>query len=1225
MDEVDRSPRRPSDSTADQAPAADPTLDLPEVVPGAEVDPRALAAAQAPQNAADIVAEHTSGGTYQGSPGEQETRYGAGSLPGYVRPSGAANPITGQRALDAATGAGGEPETETTEEGVAAKPANARKRPLGGLTERAERAGVNSALSSAAGHLADEGMRRGGQAADQVVRLAANRYAPGVYDAVKNSRLGRRGLDWAEGSRLGGKLPKSFWNGFRGDGKKGKGGKQKAKGSGSGEGSSRGKYKVTMAVAVKVLVPFVCVLLFFAMIMGFEATDGDTQVQPEDASDAEVAKYFPEGWQRILQQASDKAAASGAEDFATVPWTVLAGIAATQTDFARYSPYDNIDRDPGRTATAVPRGGGTGGEGGDVEDVANTGGAGPGPISGVSGAGSTATVGSGHPGPPSGDLSHQMGWFLYALRMHESGGNYTSGKGKGGACGAYQYMNGTWNNYGGRRTACDAPPSMQDRRAREDVIDRWQRYKKWQQVAVAHFYPKWANSPENWDRCPAACHVNPTVWEYVDDVMDRMQKISQRYPATAAATPTTEPASFRWGSPGREESDDQGAEVQGSEVQGWVARGANGRGRGVSAGSFAGGCAVADPDPDIGGKDGQGSGPFLLSPAAAGQMRLIGLDPQNPCDSAEFTARQLATAAKRVHADPDAPEWKANGKAADQENARKYWGKVIEASGIFVDRSADPDAPCAVPPPDDPEKPWSVSFKIISIWRCETTRMPELYLVTGGEYQGDEFKYTVETDRTAATRTLVNEAMSVSYGASRWKTDKCDDGADGRQGVFPMTKEEARAAGVDDRCDVDANIAGAAELVLSVERVPPKERPSDLGVFQPMVGGWQKLGIAMGTDLELFSLVGPGQGFSASDACTQVMTRFLTAIAPHAKEFAKLKEPPGTDAVYGEWLPKLTALEEAHGLTDPGDDPACRIGSWSPGYNAALAQIATGLADGGANTANLNGLGEYYQGREDANRETEPVLGEDTLVVPRLALRPLKPIGAPVAPDATEAWSRLGSSAGVPLPLSQVAVEYAWFFGGVIAPFDSAGKLIGSLAEGQGTTADSGATQVTIGPDGCPENARGNTLRHGSAAIGIHKLCVDSVAQARTPEAAKAIKWALANLNLPYCMCVPERNQDNFADCSSFVSKAYRNSGAIPNLYQGNAPTTDTLRNVRWTHQIPLSQAKPGDLVEPHPGHVAMQLTHGYMVHTNTRKDVSRVERAYSSAYWVGWVDATKV
>ena len=43
-------------------------------------------------------------------------------------------------------------------------------------------------------------------------------------------------------------------------------------------------------------------------------------------------------------------------------------------------------------------------------------------------------------------------------------------------------------------------------------------------------------------------------------------------------------------------------------------------------------------------------------------------------------------------------------------------------------------------------------------------------------------------------------------------------------------------------------------------------------------------------------------------------------------------------------------------------------------------------------------------------------------------------------------------------------------------------------------------------------------------------------------------------------------------------------------------------------------------MIEPHSGHVTMQLADGYKVHTNEPGDVSKVDRAYSSAYWAGKV-----
>ena len=52
------------------------------------------------------------------------------------------------------------------------------------------------------------------------------------------------------------------------------------------------------------------------------------------------------------------------------------------------------------------------------------------------------------------------------LRQCEAGGNYARNSGNG-YYGAYQYDLSTWNGYGGYRYASDAPPELQDQKARE--------------------------------------------------------------------------------------------------------------------------------------------------------------------------------------------------------------------------------------------------------------------------------------------------------------------------------------------------------------------------------------------------------------------------------------------------------------------------------------------------------------------------------------------------------------------------------------------------------------------------------------------------------------------------------------------------------------------------------------------------------------------------------------
>jgi cell wall-associated NlpC family hydrolase len=141
--------------------------------------------------------------------------------------------------------------------------------------------------------------------------------------------------------------------------------------------------------------------------------------------------------------------------------------------------------------------------------------------------------------------------------------------------------------------------------------------------------------------------------------------------------------------------------------------------------------------------------------------------------------------------------------------------------------------------------------------------------------------------------------------------------------------------------------------------------------------------------------------------------------------------------------------------------------------------------------------------------------------------------------------------------------------------------------------------------------APAGTLRDGSDRLEFAALCRDSVEQAATPQAGEAVRFVLSNLGAPYSL--PRRNEQGWYDCSSYVARAYQAAG-VPIAPPGvNAPTTWVLLAMQGTQTtaVQYTDARPGDLIFPEPGHVAMVLADGFMAHTNRTGDVSHVSRLY--------------
>jgi cell wall-associated NlpC family hydrolase len=173
------------------------------------------------------------------------------------------------------------------------------------------------------------------------------------------------------------------------------------------------------------------------------------------------------------------------------------------------------------------------------------------------------------------------------------------------------------------------------------------------------------------------------------------------------------------------------------------------------------------------------------------------------------------------------------------------------------------------------------------------------------------------------------------------------------------------------------------------------------------------------------------------------------------------------------------------------------------------------------------------------------------------------------------------------------------------------------------------APQVAVGPDGCPTVDVPGTLRGGAETLGAAVLCRSAVAQAATPQAARAITWAFSRLGAAYACGGVGRLLPYRMDCSSFVSRAYHEGAGLATAGDGWAPSTRNLvpwdgvaLDPHYAYVAPVA-LRPGDLVLydtcPQGGcpykHVVMYLgstDHGrtlWMMHTNSCGDVAKVER----------------
>lgn len=107
-----------------------------------------------------------------------------------------------------------------------------------------------------------------------------------------------------------------------------------------------------------------------------------------------------------------------------------------------------------------------------------------------------------------------------ALLSQETGGvnAYYRKSYSSSACGAFQYMDQSWNNFMGYKSACNAPEWVQDKRMINELQSSFNKYHDWRKAIAAHLYPARAGNMNTWF---LPVPGNPTLFQYVTSVFKK--------------------------------------------------------------------------------------------------------------------------------------------------------------------------------------------------------------------------------------------------------------------------------------------------------------------------------------------------------------------------------------------------------------------------------------------------------------------------------------------------------------------------------------------------------------------------------------------------------------------------------------------------------------------------------------------------------------------------------
>ena len=126
---------------------------------------------------------------------------------------------------------------------------------------------------------------------------------------------------------------------------------------------------------------------------------------------------------------------------------------------------------------------------------------------------------------------------MYGIKMQESNGDYQAEDPTSTASGAYFYIDGEWDRYGGYSHASDAPPEVQDDKMRADTAAAYGRLGDWERVIATHYAGEdgQAGAKSDWvTKVPGDIDHHPSIRDYVDAVL--LQAKTAKLTTTAPTT-----------------------------------------------------------------------------------------------------------------------------------------------------------------------------------------------------------------------------------------------------------------------------------------------------------------------------------------------------------------------------------------------------------------------------------------------------------------------------------------------------------------------------------------------------------------------------------------------------------------------------------------------------------------------------------------------------------------